>query len=622
MLVGGSVLGAAAANYYTRSPVLKHPYLLAHAQDFVKAKETLVQDPKANSYYEDLQRQAEDVFDAEPSFYRVPDPIRQKPHILWISRQVLERVYTLAMLYRLDGTRRYAERAWEELRAAANFPDWYPKQFLGTAEMSHAFAIGYDWLYDALDAEQLKILRTAMVEKGLKPALKRYRDQKPGGWVNAVNNWNLVCNSGIGLGALAIKDEAPYFSEEIEEILKHALRSLEGAMAQFAPDGGWAEGLTYWSYGTYYVTLFLAALETVQGETAKLLQAPGFSETGFFPLYLTGPSFRTFNFADSDSSLPESPHLFWLSRKFNRPVYDWYQERVELPRRPPHALDLLWYNSPTVTPRGDNLPLDKHFRGTDVVVLRSAWEDPDAVFVGFKAGDNKVGHSHLDRGSFVLDALGARWALDLGASNYDVPGYGDNGPAGKRWTYYRTRAEGHNTLVIDSGSEPDQNPESASNIIRFRSEPQQAFAVADLTSVHTQNIRKAWRGVSLLDRRQVLVQDEVEAIDPAEAWWFMHTDSDGILLGRDGATATLSREGVQLWARILSPAWATFTVMDAKPLPTSPNPVEQGENNGVRKLGIYVGGVTNLQLAVLLVPLREGESSPYDLPGVRLLSEW
>jgi hypothetical protein len=114
----------------------------------------------------------------------------------------VQRVYTLALLHRLDGDQRYAERAWQELAAAANFPDWNPRHFLDTAEMTHAFAIGYDWLYDVWTPEQRGELQRAMVEKGLKPATKVYHANN--GWARARHNWNQVCNGGIGLGALAL----------------------------------------------------------------------------------------------------------------------------------------------------------------------------------------------------------------------------------------------------------------------------------------------------------------------------------------------------------------------------------------------------------------------------------
>jgi hypothetical protein len=63
--------------------------------------------------------------------------------------------------------------------------------------------------------------------------------------------------------------------------------------------------------------------------------------------------------------------------------------------------------------------------------LRSEWENPQALCVAFKAGDNKANHSHLDLGSFVFDAAGVRWAMDLGADNYNLPGYFGK----QRWDY-------------------------------------------------------------------------------------------------------------------------------------------------------------------------------------------
>ena len=96
------------------------------------------------------------------------------PRLLAQSRHCLDRIYTLALLYRLDGKPQYLERAIRELRAAADFKDWNPSHFLDTAEMTHAFAIGYDWLYPALSPEERAWMRAALIEKGLNPALAAY----------------------------------------------------------------------------------------------------------------------------------------------------------------------------------------------------------------------------------------------------------------------------------------------------------------------------------------------------------------------------------------------------------------------------------------------------------------
>jgi hypothetical protein len=193
------------------------------------------------------------------------------------------------MVYRLDGNNRWVERAWQELEAAANFPDWNPRHFLDTAEMTHGFAIGYDWFFDAWTPEQRKTIRNAMIEKGLKPALNVYHgNPKPSSpWNKVRHNWNQVCNGGIGIGALAIADEEPALAGEL---LNAGLNSIQLAMAEFAPDGAWAEGPGYWNYATTYNVALLAALESALGTDYGLSTIPGFADCGLFPIYATGPS--------------------------------------------------------------------------------------------------------------------------------------------------------------------------------------------------------------------------------------------------------------------------------------------------------------------------------------------
>ena len=162
----------------------------------------------------------------------------------------------------------------------------------------------------------------------------------------------------------------------------------------------------------------------------------------------------------------------------------------------PSAAGLIWYQSPGEDPAAAGLPLDKYFRNVEVATFRSRWNDPAAVCVGIEARSHAMNHEHLDIGSFVLDALGERWATDLGADNYNLPGYFGR----QRYEYYRLRAEGHNTLVIGPAAGlaagPDQDPEARCGIRRFESKPDWAFAIADLTNAYGKAQRKysaAWR---------------------------------------------------------------------------------------------------------------------------------
>jgi hypothetical protein len=612
LILGLSSLAAAAAEPAIAIPpaadiVAKlkpgHPRLLARSNDFEQLKERIATDAQLKAWHAKLRGDAESLLAQPPSKYEIPDGLR----LLSVSRRVLHRTQLLALLYRLDADPRWRDRAWKELEAAAQFPDWNTRHFLDTAEMTHAFAIGYDWLFDALSSEQRAMLRAAMIEKGLKPALEIHRKQS--WWARARHNWNQVCNGGIGIGALALADEEP---ELAGELLHDACVSIQLAMAEFAPDGAWAEGPGYWNYATTYNVAFLAALDTALGTDFGLAQMQGFAEAGTFPLYLTGPLNRTFNYADGGDGAIRAPHLFWLARRFNRPAFAIYQQRLASPA----PLDLLWFEAGLVGNAEKNLPLDKHFRGSDIVTLRSAWNDRDALFVGFKAGDNKANHSHLDLGSFVFDALGQRWALDLGAENYNLPGY-----FGKaRWTYYRLRAEGQNALVLNPGAGPDQDPSAAARLERFESKPARAFAIANLSAAYTKHAGSVRRGIALLDRQRLLVQDEVRSDTPVDTWWFMHTAAS-IAIDENGRSATLKLGDAVLKAELLSPAGAAFESRPATPLPGSPNPEKQNKNAGIRKLTVHVPEARDLQLVVLLTPQRTNQK-PRPVPSVQNLAQW
>ena len=170
------------------------------------------------------------------------------------------------------------------------------------------------------------------------------------------------------------------------------------------------------------------------------------------------------------------------------------------------------------------MPLDKYFRDAEVGMFRSAWNDRNALWVAFKAGSNAVNHSHLDLGTFVLEALGQRWFVDLGADNYNLPGYFGR----QRWDYYRLRAEGHNTLLINPGSGPDQDPRAATKIVRFEApgDGGSQSAVLDLTPAYAAHATKVQRTISLHDRRWVTIRDEIETQAPAEVWSLLHTPAD------------------------------------------------------------------------------------------------
>ena len=580
----------------------QHPRLLIDQNGFADLRRRIKIDPTLRKWDEQVRQEADKLLAAPLPRHVMPDGLRLLP----VSRSVLERTYTLGLMYRLHDDRRYADRLWREMEAVVAFPDFNPRHFLDTAEMTHALAIAYDWLYDTWSNAQRTAIRQAIVRHGLIPGRDVYR--AGGGWPTASINWNQVCNGGMTMGALAIGDEEPKLAGEI---LHAAVASMPAGMRGYAPDGAWAEGPGYWAYATAYSVYMLAALESALGSDYGLSGAQGFAGTGLYPLYLTGPTGIAFNFSDSHDRIPPPAGLFWLARRFQEPVYALLAAGGDKPT----AAGMLWYRRLEQKRGPADLPLDRYWQPVEVVTMRSRWNDPQAIFAGLKAGSNAISHSHLDLGSFVLDALGQRWAVDLGGDTYALSGYfGD-----QRYDYYRLRAEGHNTLLINPDRTGGQPLQAVAKIRRYRSNPKFALAVADLTPAYARQAKRVERGLAMIQRRSVLVEDEVVARH-AEVWWFMHTPAR-IQLSADACAATLSQGNVALVAHILAPADARFEVRAASPLSASPHPAGQSANEGIRKLAIHFRDVNDLRLAVWFTPIdgkRPADSAPRLVP----LADW
>jgi hypothetical protein len=190
----------------------------------------------------------------------------------------------------------------------------------------------------------------------------------------------------------------------------------------------------------------------------------------------------------------------------------------------------------------------------------------------------------------VLDAMGERWFLDLGSDDYNLPAYFGN----KRWTYYRLRTESHNTVLIDN---ENQDPKAAARLLEFSSKPEEAVVSFDLTAAYPGRLSKHHRTVRLIGRRTARILDELVSPQPVEVLWGAVTDAQ---VAADGATATLTKNGKGLSARILqAPEGARFEVVSTKP--ESP----QKQNEGTRKLVVRLPAkVTQASVEVAMETVR------------------
>lgn len=563
-----------------------HPRLILTDDRLAELKKLARTDAVLKRYVEQALAEADGCLDAKPLERKLVGP-----RLLSVSRECVRRVYALGLAWRWSGDDKYAKALKDNLLTVCAFSDWNPSHFLDTAEMSHAVGVGYDWLYAYLDADARRTIRTKLLELGLEPGLSAYARKAT--FMTGSHNWNQVCNAGLSIGALAIAEDQ---GGAARSILSSAVAALPKAIASYDPDGAWGEGPGYWGYATRYTVYGLGAFQTALGTDLGLGDTKGLRQAGYYPLYTAGPTGLFVNYADSGdrAAIGPMPTLFWLARRYGDKALAAAQHKL-LEKKPAGPLDVIWYVAAGPDDAA-NRTLDKKFGGeVELAVLRGAWDDPDALFASIKAGHNQVSHGHLDLGNFEMDALGRRWARDLGSDDYNLPGYWDAKQGGKRWGYYRLGSLSHNVITLD-GQHQLATSKAKARMTGFQAGGDMPHAVVDLTGAYVQHVSSARRGLALVGgRRAVLVQDELALDDATDVAWGMTTDAE---ISADGATAALTLDGKKLTARILSPAGASFSVQSAEQQPP------QKPNKGVSRLVINLKRQTGqVRIAVLLSPV-------------------
>jgi hypothetical protein len=530
------------------------------------------------------------------------------------SRECLRRVFMLSYAYRTTREDKYFKRTEKELLAVAAFEDWNPTHFLDVAEMTMAVAIGYDWLFNELSPESRKIIREAIISKGINPS----NDSQYNAFLKAEHNWNQVCNAGISFGALAIAEDEPVLAGNV---INRAVKSIPRAMApSYEPDGAYPEGYGYWDYGTSFNVLFISAVEKALGTDFGLSKSPGFLKTAGFLENMVGPTGMAHNWGDSGLRDGLSPAVFWFAEKTKDHSLLWNQKRVlsnpstSYVRNRILPTALIWGSK--INLEAVQAPDKKLWAGqgpTPVALMRTSWTDPNAIFVGFKAGSPSVNHAHMDVGSFVLDAAGERWAMDFGMQDYnslEAKGVDlwNRAQNSQRWEVFRLNNFAHNTL---SFSGQLQQVKGYAKIDSRIDKPGELAVISDLSKMYEGQIAGAKRGVSIQENKYVVVRDEVKTGDKATTVrWNLLTPASVKII--DGKTVELFQNG-----KTMLLIFDTKTKIDIKTWPTTPTHDYDAPNPNTQ----FVGFEATLPANSLEI-FNAYFTTSADVSPAKPLSEW
>lgn len=600
---------------------LSHPRLILDSDRINTIRNYINTYPQMKEWYDSIKKGAEKLLTSALYTYKADS----YSGILGISQSARAQIPQLAFIYLIEGDEAYAKRAYEQLDAVVNFPDWYPYRGLDTAEMTTAVGIGYDWLYNYMTPEQRTNIKNGLIKNGLSVSMEDYTGEytyfhengrsRSTYWANlgdAPHNWVWVCNNGALIGAMAIADEEPELSSKT---ISYALENWGKALRYLAPDGVWTEGPMYNNWMLLCMTSAFSSLENTFGTSYGLLDMPGITE---FPRFNNSfiSTVAPFNFGNVEPTYgnTNSVGAFYMAS---------YSGDVQMAQLRKYAIDTyeginiglydFIYAEPEYLNPGVPSVKDEVYKmpdGLSMFMFRSNPVSLNSVNIAATA-DNCMMYAQADMGSYIIDAYGTRFACDMGKANYD----------GVWFDQYRNRAEGHNVVLINPDTSPGFAVGTLGSMERIEYDNDQAYAIYDLSNYYKDNATSAKRGYQLTDNRdRIIIQDEIKTEAPSEMYWFMHTACD-IEIAEDGKSAVIKGDVKDMHVRMDSNVDAVFTVMDAALLPTSPTS-DTSVNKKYKKLAIHMTDVTELSLSVVMDFEYPYVDFDKPMPEKKALSEW
>jgi hypothetical protein len=549
---------------------LQHPYLLFSETDKAAMRSRIESDKECRDIMKRLLAEAHRAL-YQPVDYQIPvqgkntragwsEEDRDGKYELYYDTN-LENALNLAFVYQMTGDKKYAEKAFQFADAFCDLTTWTQRahefpiiysrimpwnvsddqvcfsfdHYNGDAAREMAYV--YDWLYPELTKAQRDRIRGALLEKAVTRVRGNYEYHW---WATAYRcNWCGVCNSGVGMAGLALLTEDP----QLTDVVAESFNRITLMYNELDVNGGWQEGVGYWSYANRTSVQFAAALRRLTHGKYNLFDHPRLkANPTTFPLYMFVPPFRCINFEDSGDIAAGTTFLFnKLSEEVRDPGTIWYRQNVLGEGRT--LFDIIW-------PR----PLEKvsppaqtslHFKTIDFWVMRSDFMDESNFIVAGKAGKNDdPHHGHLDIGNVVLFWYGQAFLGEIERMFYDEK-YFDNA----RWDYPAASSAGHNVVFVNGEMQlpgklykQPYNFDIGGQVLEFRTNPQRDYVLMDPSNAYPKKELKNWRRhVTLEKPNMAIILDEVECAPGSEIEVRFHSEckvdnqSPFVLLTADGS---------------------------------------------------------------------------------------
>lgn len=455
------------------------------------------------------------------------------------ARAVQGRTLDLLIAHHIDANPAYRERAVEEINNLVNWSTWVDPSHdhtpadLCTAEAAVAVTVALDWAHEDLPETTRKRWTDALLNKAVRPYLKGVADGAF--WAGCYHYWNAAINGGVGLAALALKDESP----DAAKAYATARKQLSHFFDALGREGGWDEGTGYWGHAFRYILMLAEGASRVENDQS-LYHSRGMDSTGLFPIYFT-PNGHPASFGDAPA-VPAHGMFYLLSRQYAQREVTWwldtyaFQRDVSTTGWSTAGLAMLLRPPRVKTPATIKLDPVKVFEDIGWAAIADSWPRP-GFYVAAKTGDLAANHSQRDMNSIQLQVDGEMLLNDLGNAPYSREYFSES-----RGEFYEVQARAHNTIVV---AERDHQIDAQGRIVAAKRGANFRYVSCDAGEACGENVRFVRHVVMLLDEKTgrgetLVVLDDVLNGVPEKVELFWHSEGQ---IELDAKTATGSIAG-------------------------------------------------------------------------------
>jgi len=469
--------------------------------------------------------------------------------IWWGNRvytiKLLNGAATLGFTRLLTGNEAYGRLARKLLLAAA---EWDPKGATGYRYNDEAgmpynyyFSRTYTFIHDLLSEVERARCREVMAVRGAemyRHLAPRHLWQPYGSHANRA--WHFLGEIGV-----AFLDEIP----DAGEWVWFAMNVFYNVYPVWSDaDGGWHEGVSYWSSYIARFTWWADVMRAAMGIDAY--RKPYFSRIGTYAMYLQPPGTVGGGFGDlcaKRTSAHNRGLLTTLAAQARNGHWQWYVNAHGGPATGSDYVAFVRGALPKVEARPpDDLPGGRCFRGTGLAMLNtdltSAGDNVEVLFKSSPFGTQS--HGYESNNSFLLYAFGERLLIRTGRRDI----YGSDHHRNWMWQTKST-----NCITAGGVGQVGHSAAARGEILGFHSSREIDYVAGEAAGAYRDGALKRFtRHVVFVKPDRVVIFDRLEAAKPTTFEWWLHAPTEMKLAGQDDIRVANGKAAARV--RFLAPA--------------------------------------------------------------------